>query len=265
MQTNARVRFAEALRKSRAISSQVAGTAPILSTDANPKGIVSEEKDCDFDERSFFSHDDDREAELSSGDEGFHSCDDFASSDDDTSIESEASKFTPTSFSTESSSLAKKEKSPASSDIAMKLAAMSVTLIELANLICSRSCRFGGSCLEKASLVVCRQFKDFMWNPINSSAPSSTDRRNRIQNVLRRSFCGHVKSIAKFSFFLEDPSMTVGRRVEESLPRKRIEICEGSYVVLLGLSPSMEKPIMWRRIRADIASGCELKLKRPGK
>lgn len=134
---------------------------------------------------------------------------------------------------------------------------MGTSISELSILKCSRSCQFGGNCVQQATLAMCNDFRDYMWNPIFAPAPTSSERRERITNILVKAFEMSTKSprSSQFSFFLEDPSLTVRRKREQKMPPKRMQICEISYVVLLGLSDTMQAPTMWRTIRADISTG----------
>ncbi len=204
---------------------------------------------CPFDDEKFFNHDDEEEG-SSFGDDA---SDCYFSSDDedDAAIES--------IFEEPSSVVSKSRKfQPKSSDQSMKLSAMATSIVEFAELQCPGSCQFTRSCLDDAKLSMCKNFRDFMWNPILESAPASSERRERITRILLKAFEVPTKSKKfPFSFFLEDPTVTVRRRTEEKLPAKRKQICEWSYVALLGLTETMEKPTMWRTIRADIAKGAD--------
>lgn len=237
MEINAKVRFAEELRKAQSFVPMAIAKMPLAD-----EGVVAKEKqEVNFDAASFFQHNDDDEESLTSDDDKF-SDEDFSSSEED---EIESGAITPVS------------RSKSSSDFSMKLTAMSCSLSELVDLNCPTTCRFGRACIENATLSLCRKFRNYMWNTRIAAAPTTTERRKRINAVLSRAFQGRNASTqaAKLRFFLEDPAVTVERGIEQQIPRKRKEICESAYIVLLGLSSTMEKPTMWRKIRADICRG----------
>jgi hypothetical protein len=109
-----------------------------------------------------------------------------------------------------------------SSDEEIKAKIVETLFDELARLKCNpKDCRYGGTCIEKATIGGVEKLRNEFWGLREERAPSSKEKQIKILDILNNAYCPNTKL---FRF-------TIGN----------YEVCEAAYGILLGLSRSGNK------------------------
>ena len=103
-----------------------------------------------------------------------------------------------------------------------------------------RQCPYGGHCVGQRNMDEIMALKEGFWGKQNESAPSTSERRLKIEAILRESYRNRA----------HDVEVCITNR-----EKNNVIVCEAGFLILLGLSnksnPS-EAPSQWRRVKKFI-------------
>jgi hypothetical protein len=107
-------------------------------------------------------------------------------------------------------------------DVATKNEYCRIPLEDFLQMKCnSNLCEYGGKCIQKTTIEQLERLREKIWGCFNSEAPTASQRKKIIDEILQASF---VKHKGKFRF------ITGGEPGNYNL------VCEAGYLILLGLS-----------------------------
>jgi hypothetical protein len=107
-------------------------------------------------------------------------------------------------------------------DVTTRNYSCKIPMDEFLELQCNANlCSFGGRCVQKTTIEELATLREKLWGCLNADAPTASDRKKFIDEILRASFVKHDES---FKFI-------VG-----GVPGNYNLVCEAGYLILLGLS-----------------------------
>ena len=112
--------------------------------------------------------------------------------------------------------------------------------IDLSTSRCKSTCCLGQNCVGDASISEISFTKESFWGIKEAPAPSTKQRHERIVEILKDAL---VQVESRFRFY-----------VENKTGNKR-EVCEGAYLVLIGLTQTTDvgqAPRMWKEIKKSV-------------